>query len=372
MNERGPVMSRALPDFPWDTIAAAKRRAAEHADGIVDLSVGTPVDPTPAVVRHALVEAVDAPGYPQTVGTAELRQAIEGYLLRRWSVVGDRQVLPVIGTKEVVAGLPMLLDLGPEDTIVIPATAYPTYAVGAAMTHSPVVTADRPAVLGELRPSLIWINSPANPTGWTQTAEELAAWVRFARERGAVLASDECYGEFGWDVQPASVLQAEVNGGSLEGILTLQSLSKRSNMAGYRAGWIVGDERLVQSLVELRKHLGLMVPGPVQHAMIAAVEDQNHVEEQRERYRRRRETLSAALGAAGFTIDHSEAGLYLWCTRGTDCRVTVGELAELGILVAPGDFYGESGREYVRVALTGTDERICAAAARLTDSPPSS
>lgn len=359
-------MSRALPDFPWDTIAAAKRRAGEHADGIVDLSVGTPVDPTPAVVRESLAGAIDSPGYPQTAGTPELRDAIEGYLTRRWSVAGAHQVLPVIGTKEVVAGLPMLLDLGPDDTVVIPATAYPTYAVGVAMTRSNLVTADRPEELGDLRPALIWINSPANPTGWTQTADELAAWVRFARERGAVLASDECYGEFGWDVEPASVLQTEVNGGSLEGILALQSLSKRSNMAGYRAGWIVGDEGLVAPLLELRKHLGLMVPGPVQDAMIAAVADQDHVEEQRQRYRRRRRTLSAALVQAGFAIDHSEAGLYLWATRGKDSRATVDELAELGILVAPGDFYGESGRHHVRVALTGTDERIAAAAARLT------
>lgn len=359
-------MSRVLPDFPWDTIAGAKRRAIEHVDGIVDLSVGTPVDPTPAVVREALVDAVDSPGYPQTAGTPALLEAIDAYLMRRWSVVGQRTILPVIGTKEVVAGLPMLLDLGPDDTIVIPATAYPTYAVGAAMTNSNLITADRPEDLGDLRPALVWINSPANPTGWTQTAEELAAWVNFARERGAVLASDECYGEFGWEVEPASVLQPEVNGGSLDGILALQSLSKRSNMAGYRAGWIVGDERIVQPLLELRKHLGLMAPGPIQQAMIAAVADQGHVEEQRERYRRRRETLSAALRQAGFAIDHSEAGLYLWATRGEDSRTTVDQLAELGILVAPGDFYGESGRNHVRVALTGTDERIAAAAARLT------
>ncbi len=358
-------MSRALPDFPWDTIAAAKRRAAEYVDGIVDLSVGTPVDPTPEVVRRALADAVDAPGYPQTAGTAELCEAIEHYLTRRWSAVEDRQVLPVIGTKEVVAGLPTLLDLGPDDTIVIPVTAYPTYAVGAAMTRSSVRLADRPEDLGDLRPALVWINSPANPTGWTQTANELAAWVRFARERGAVLASDECYGEFGWDVEPASVLQTEVNDGSLDSILVLHSLSKRSNMAGYRAGWIVGDPRLVQPLLELRKHLGMMVPGPIQRAMIAALEDAGHVDEQRERYRRRRQVLGAALREAGFTIDHSEAGLYLWCTRGRDCRVTVDELSELGILVAPGDFYGETGRQHVRVALTGTDERVRAAATRL-------
>lgn len=358
-------MSRALPDFPWDTIADAKRRAAEHADGIVDLSVGTPVDPTPEPVRRALAAAVDSPGYPQTAGTATLLEAINRYVLRRWAAVAPRQVLPVIGTKEVVAWLPTLLDLGPDDTIVIPATAYPTYAVGAAMTHSSIRTADTPDELAGLRPALVWINSPGNPTGWTQSAQELAAWVRYARECGAVLASDECYGEFGWDTEPASVLQSEVNGGSLDGILALHSLSKRSNMAGYRAGWIIGDPNLVQPLLELRKHLGMMVPGPIQDAMIAAVDDADHVVEQRERYRRRRDVLSAALKRAGFRIDHSEAGLYLWCTKGLDSRATVDELAELGILVAPGDFYGEAGRRHVRVALTGTDERIAAAAARL-------
>ena len=204
-------MSRRLPDFPWDTIAAARQRAGDHPGGLVDLSVGTPVDPTPAPVRQALCAADDSPGYPQTWGTPRLRRAIAGYHASRWGGVPltDEGVLPVVGTKELVAGLALQLDLGPDDTVVVPGVAYPTYAVGAAMTGSDVVTADTPAELGDRRPALVWVNSPANPSGWTQGVAELRAWVDWCRERDAVLASDECYAEFGWEADPASVLQPQ-------------------------------------------------------------------------------------------------------------------------------------------------------------------
>ena len=196
--------------------------------------------------------------------------------------------------------------------------------------------------------------------------EHLAKVVAWARERGAIVVSDECYLELGWDSTPVSVLDERVNGGSLDGVLAVHSLSKRSNLAGYRAGIVLGDPALVGSLLEARKHLGLMVPAPVQAAMIAALDDDTHVAEQRERYARRRDHLLSALLDAGFTVEHSEAGLYLWSTRGEGCWDTVAWLAERGILVAPGEFYGVAGAHHVRVALTATDERIAAAVRRLS------
>lgn len=362
-----PGLAGRLPDFPWDTLAAAAARAAAHPDGIVDLSVGTPVDPTPDLARRALAGAADAPGYPTTWGTPALRASIRGYLERRWGAVGivDAGVLPVIGTKELVALLPTLLGLGPGRTVVIPTTAYPTYDVGGRIAGADVVACDDPAALDGLRPALVWINSPANPHGRILAPDELRAWVDAARGCGAVLASDECYGEFGWDAQPMSVLHPQINGGSPSGLLAVHSLSKRSNAAGYRAGFVAGDPAVVGPLLEVSKHAGLIMPAPVQAAMVALLDDQAHVEEQRDRYRRRREVLRPALAAAGYRIEHSEGSLYLWCTRDEDCRASVDHLAGLGILVAPGDFYGEAARRHVRVALTATDERVAAAARRL-------
>jgi succinyldiaminopimelate transaminase len=362
-----PGLAGQLPDFPWDSLDAARARAAAHPDGIVDLSVGTPVDPTPELGRRALAEASDAPGYPTTWGTARLRAAIIGYLGRRWGAEGltDAGVLPVVGTKELVALLPTLLGVNAGQTVVIPTTAYPTYDVGARIAGATVVPCDDPSALAGLRPGLVWINSPANPHGAILPPDVLRAWVDACRQVGAVLASDECYGEFGWDAEPMSVLHPAVNGGSLEGILAVHSLSKRSNAAGYRAGFVAGDPEVVRPLLEVRKHAGLMVPTPVQAAMVALLDDQSHVEEQRARYRQRRALLRPALTAAGYRIEHSQGSLYLWCTREEDCRASVDHLAGLGILVAPGDFYGEAGRQFVRVALTATDERIAAAARRL-------
>ena len=357
---RGP----RLPDFPWDTLSAARTRAAAHRDGIVDLSVGTPVDPTPRLAINALAAAGDAPGYPTVWGAPETRAAIRAYLERRWASLPltDECVLPVIGTKEIVGWLPTLLGVGAGAAVVFPEAAYPTYEVGALTAGARPVPLDDPAAVpADTR--IIWINSPGNPTGRILSLDETRAWVQAARRVGAVLASDECYGEFAWEAEPVSVLDPRVNDGDLAGLLAVHSLSKRSNAAGYRAGFVAGDPAVVQELVAVRKHLGMIVPAPIQGAMIALLADQAHVEEQRSRYLARRAVLRPALEAAGFRIDHSEGSLYLWATRGEDCRATVDWLADRGILVAPGDFYGAP--EHVRVALTGTDERIAAAAARL-------
>jgi succinyldiaminopimelate transaminase len=361
------AVSERLPDFPWDQLAEYAARARAHPDGIVDLSIGTPVDPTPDVVRRALESASDSPGYPLTVGLPTTRQAAVDWLARRHGVTGlDLDgVLPLIGTKELVAALPTQLGLGPQDTVVYPELAYPTYAVGAALAGARGVATDSLTSLGPERPSILWVNSPANPTGRVLPIEHLRKVVDWCRERGTLLVSDECYLEFGWETAPLSVLHPDVCGASHDGILALHSMSKRSNLAGYRCGFAAGDRAVVAELLAVRKNLGLMQPGPQQVAMAAALDDDAHVDEQRARYAARREELRAALERAGFRIDHSQGSLYLWATRDEDCRETVSALADLGILVAPGTFYGASGKRHVRVALTATDERVASAAARL-------
>ena len=355
-----------LPDFPWDVLAPHGDHARRHPDGIVDLSVGTPVDPVPEVVRAALCGAADTPGYPATAGTPELRAAIGAYLADRCHVPPGIGVLPTIGSKELVAWLPVLLGVRPGGTVAIPALAYPTYAVGAALAGAECVPTDSLTSLGPRRVDLLWVNSPSNPTGRVLPAEHLRKAVDWARERGTVLVSDECYLELGWDAEPVSVLDPAVSGGDPTGLLAVHSLSKRSNLAGYRAGFVAGDPDLVGALLVVRKHAGMMLPEPVQAAMVAALGDRAHVAAQRGRYAARRAALCPALASAGFRIEHSEAGLYLWATRDEDCWASVSWLAQRGILVAPGSFYGTAGARHVRFALTATDERVAAAVARLT------
>ncbi len=355
-----------LPEFPWDRLAPFGDLARGHADGVVDLSIGTPVDPVPASVQAALAAASNSPGYPLTAGSPALREAICAWAARTLATSLDpSSVLPTVGSKELVALLPMLLGLGTGDTVVVPELAYPTYDVGARAAGCEVVVSDSTHALGPQAVALVWINSPSNPTGRVLPVEHLAKVVAWARERGAIVVSDECYLELGWDARPVSVLDERVSGGSHEGVLAVHSLSKRSNLAGYRAGVVLGDPALVASLLAARKHLGLMVPAPVQAAMIAALGDDTHVAEQRDRYSRRRDHLLSALLDAGFAVEHSEAGLYLWASRGEPCWDTVAWFAERGILVAPGEFYGAAGARHVRVALTATDERIASAVRRL-------
>jgi succinyldiaminopimelate transaminase len=355
--------SAVLPDFPWDVLEPAKARAAAHPDGIVDLSVGTPVDPVPESVQRALVAAADSPGYPLTVGTSELRAAMTDWVASACDAAPGFAVLPTIGSKELVGLLPTLLGIGPGDAVAIPQICYPTYEAGVLFAGATVVRADSLTALGPAPIKAIWLNSPSNPTGRVLPAEHLRKVVDWARERGTIVVSDECYLPLGWSAKPVSVLS--VCDGDYTGVLAVHSLSKRSNLAGYRAGIVSGDPELVGELLALRKHLGLIVPAPVQAAMVAALRDEEHVTVQRERYSRRRTVLSAALLGAGFRIEHSEAGLYLWVTRDEECWATVDWLAERGILVAPGDFYGPAGARHVRVALTGTDERVAAAVSRL-------
>jgi len=334
--------------------------------GLVDLSIGTPVDPTPAPVQAALAAAADAPGYPLTIGSPELREAVVGWAWRRLGVdVTAAQVVPSVGSKELVALLPALLGLAPGSIVLLPRLAYPTYEVGVRLAGCVPLATDDPAAHDPSGVGLVWLNSPSNPTGRVLGVSQLRAVVEWARGHGILVASDECYLEFGWDTEPVSVLDEAVCGPSADGVLAVHSLSKRSNLAGYRAGFAIGDAAAVAVLVEARKNVGLLMPAPVQAALVAALGDDEHVAGQRARYAARREVLLGAVQAAGFAVEHSEAGLYLWCTRNEPCWDTVGTLSQLGVLVAPGQFYGPDGARHVRFALTAGDEQVGVAAARL-------
>lgn len=358
-------LAHGLPDFPWDRLTAPGNIARAHPDGIIDLSIGTPVDATPQIIQDALAAHTNAPGYPTAAGLPELRDAWAAWAKRTLkATIGQEHVSPLIGSKELVAWLPISLGLGKDDVVAVPELAYPTYAVGALMAGAQFVTYKDPSDI-PANASLIWVNSPSNPTGQVLTVDELRAVVARAREINAPIVSDECYIELGWDNEPVSVLHPSVNDGDLTNILSVHSLSKRSNLAGYRSGAVLGDASLINALIQLRKHSGMLMPTPVQQATIAALGDDDHVAAQKDLYRKRRDILHSALLGAGFSIEHSQAGLYLWATKQQDCMETVAWLAEKGILVAPGDFYGPAGQQFVRVAMTATDERVAAFAERL-------
>jgi len=349
-----------LPAYPWDQLRDLKQRAATHPDGLVDLSIGTPVDRVPRAVRSALADGSDFPGYPTTQGTLALRRSYSRWLARAHEVEGldPVAVIPTIGSKEAVSGLPFQLGLGSKDTVAIPELAYPTYEVGARLASAQLMRTDSPLAATTGHVSLLWLNSPSNPTGAVLPVETLRKIVGWARANHTIVASDECYIDLGWDVQPISILHDDISGGDHTGLLALHSLSKRSNLAGYRIGFISGDPALVNQLLQVRKHMGLIMPGPVQAAAIAALDDDGHVMAQRSRYSNRRTVLLDALIDSGLTVDHSEAGLYLWVTRGQDGAKTAAWFADHGILVALGEFYGPAGKQHVRVSLTAPDADI--------------
>jgi succinyldiaminopimelate transaminase len=373
----GVFAPHTLPDFPWDSLAQYKAKASSHLDGIVDLSIGTPVDDVPEVIQKALRDSANTPGYPTTIGTIEFRTAAVNWLKRNLDVqiASIENVIPTIGSKEIVAWLPTLLNLNKNHTIAIPKIAYPTYKVGGLMAGCEVVTADGVAELEAVRVAsaqrnqplaLVWINTPSNPTGAVMIENELQEIVQWAQKHDVVVVSDECYVELGWNTTPKSILNKNVIGETAKNILAVHSLSKRSNFAGYRAGILVGDPNLVATLLEIRKHAGMLTPLPVQAAAAAAFNDDLHVKAQHAVYQGRRDMLKPALEKAGFKVDHSDAGLYLWATRAEDCWQTVDWFASHGALVAPGAFYGDAGNSHVRIALTASDERISALVSRIS------
>jgi succinyldiaminopimelate transaminase len=360
-----------LPDYPWKSLKPYSEKAAQHRDGAIDLSVGSPIDPTPDSVQQALNKFSNAPGYPSTAGTLEFRESVVEWFSRRRQVpnLEPDQVMPTIGSKELISWLPTFLGLGPSDVIVQPKVAYTAYAVGAALSGAALISEDDPEKW-PTNTKLIWINSPGNPDGKVLDVTGFAKAVARSRELGALLASDECYAELGWsdpwdkEVIP-SVLDPRVCGDSHDGILCVYSLSKQSNMAGYRAAFAVGAKDLIRDLVNLRMHTGMIMASPTQQAVIAALADSSHVALEKEIYSRRRATLLSSVIEYGFEVTDSQAGLYLWATLGQDCWSTVDQMARLGIVVAPGSFYGEHATKHVRFSITATDNDISRAAFRL-------
>jgi succinyldiaminopimelate transaminase len=370
------------PPYPHDRLAALAARAGAVPGGMVDVSVGTPVDPMPDVVVDALVAATrGATGYPPTVGSADLRTAASAWIGRRFGVeLTADDVVACIGTKELVASLPRALSLRDpaRDVVLYPGAAYPTYAMGATLAGlRPVAVPvddrwrlrlDRVAPADADRALLLWLNDPSNPTGVVATPDEMRTRVEWARERGVVVASDECYVEFTYDERgaPAAPITALTAGTS--GVLAVHSLSKRSNMAGLRAGFVAGDRALVAYLGEVRKHGGLMTPAPVQAAAAAALGDDEHVRAQQDRYARRRRVALPAFEAWGLVHDGGPSAFYLWLrdtSADRDGWAIAADLADAGLLVAPGDFYGSAGARHVRVALTLTDDQLALACERL-------
>ena len=352
-------MRAQLPDFPWDALVPFGDKARAHPNGIIDLSQGTPIDPTPDFIQKAFRDGSNSPSYPFTAGTPELRDAIKNWATQRLGATGDFDVLPVIGSKELVAWLPTIIEA---TKVLIPEIAYPTYHVGALLAGAQSIPVSIDATSWP-KADLAWLNSPSNPTGRVHSAEEIKTCIDWSRQNNSILISDECYLEFDHTAHSLSVLSQ--TGGDNKNILAVHSLSKRSSMAGYRAAFMVGDSQLIARIREIRKHAGMMVPLPVQKAMTVALSDDAHVAQQRDRYNARKDAMRPALEANGFTVEYSDSGLYLWCTRNEDAWKSVEWMANLGILVTPGSFYGQAGAQHIRVAMTATDAQIAQAVTRL-------
>jgi succinyldiaminopimelate transaminase len=359
-----------LPEYPWEKLKPFREIAARHLEGAIDLSVGNPIDPTPEIIQQALDAASNSPGYPTTWGDVSARQAVANWYSerRRTPGLGPENVLLTIGSKEFISWLPLMLGLGPDDAVVQPRLAYTAYQVGAAFAGAQIIESNNPAEW-PANTKLVWLNSPGNPNGSVASIQALRTALEKARELGAVIVNDECYAEMGW-VEPwdeyiPCMLDPEVTGGDLSNVLSIYSLSKQSNLAGYRAAFAAGDPALIKGLVNLRMHSGMMVPMPVQKAIQVALSDHNHVEVQKDIYRQRRDVLLPALEGYGFQVENSEAGLYLWVTKDQGCWDTIADLAGIGIIAVPGDFYGAAGAKHVRFSITATDEEIQRAANRL-------
>ncbi len=365
-------MSVSPPPYPYERLDALRQRAARHDGGGIDCSIGTPVDPPPPAVLEELARGVDARGYPLSAGSIAYRESCAAWMARRFGVTLEAdEVAACVGTKEFVASLAGFLALGnrDRDTVLYPSISYPTYAMGATLAGLRTVAVPRredgrtdlDAITASDRDRalVLWVNSPSNPTGSLDDLERIATW---GRDHGVVVASDECYADYTWADQPRSILQY-----GREGVVAVHSISKRSNLAGLRAGFYAGDRALVGRVRSWRQHAGLMVAGPVQAAVAVAYGDDEHVEQQRARYRARLESLRRALGEVGITAAMPEGAFYLWAHRAGDDGWSLAEwLADAaGLVVSPGELYGVAGASFVRVAVVQPDERIELAAQRL-------
>ncbi|MEO7429449.1 MAG: succinyldiaminopimelate transaminase [Acidimicrobiales bacterium] len=353
------------PPYPYDRLDDVKARGASLPGGLVDLSIGTPCDPPPQIVLEALATSGAERGYPPSIGTLFYREAASAWMARRLAVTVDPADLAAcVGTKELVAGVPQWLRLRrPDlDTVLYPAVSYPTYAMGATLAGCRAVSyehLDDIADADARRALCLWVNVPANPSGELTDLGAAAAW---GRARDVPVLSDECYVEFTWDGPPRTILEH-----GPDGVLAVHSLSKRSNLAGVRAGFYAGDADLVRYLAEVRKHAGFMVPGPVQAAAVAAWGDDVHVDEQRARYRRRLAVMQAALASIGIEAPMPAGAFYLWAPApdGDAWALTRRLATDGGALVSPGEFYGPDGAGFIRVAVVQPDDRIALVADRL-------
>ncbi len=358
--------------YPYERLSGAQARARAHEGGMVDLSIGTPGDPPPPAVVAALSSSNAERGYPASVGSARYREAAAGWMRRRLGVTVDpAEVYACVGTKEFVATLPHWLRLRrPDlDTVLYPAVSYPSYAMGATLAgcRAVEVPVDRNwrldlsaiAEADAARAVCLWVNSPGNPAGQVEDLGAAAAW---GRERGVPVFSDECYVEFTWQGRRRTILEH-----GPEGVVAVHSLSKRSNLAGLRAGFYAGDAQITRYLSEVRKHVGMLVPGPVQEAGAVALDDDAHVEAQRDVYRDRIRVFVKLLGDMGVDAPEPEGGFYLWAPApGGDAWGFTEQLATVGgCLVSPGDLYGKAGAGHVRVALVQPLERLAVVAERL-------
>jgi succinyldiaminopimelate transaminase len=370
------------PPYPHDRLDALRRLADAVPGGVVDTSIGNPVDPIPEIALHALNRSAPAStSYPPSIGTLELREAATDWIQRRFGVELDpaAELIATVGTKEFVASLPHLLHLRDpsRDTVLYPAISYPTYEMGAQLAGLRAVPVplddewhlDLSRVSDEdaARALLLWTNDPGNPTAAVAGGARVEAQVTWARERGVILAADECYAEFTGEPTPPSTA---LHHGTV-GVLACHSLSKRSNMAGFRVGFVAGDAELIGYLGATRKHAGLIVPTPIQAAGAASLTDDEHVDEQRDRYQQRRKLMLDGLSAQGLVHDGGPALFYLWlrAAESTDDGWEVAaRLAEAGTLVAPGSLYGPAGADHVRLALTQPTERLELVLERLSES----
>lgn len=359
------------PPYPYDRLDAFQKLANDHDGGIIDLSIGTPCDPPPASVIAALSNSGAERGYPASIGSEALRRSIARWMGRRFSIdVPLSRIAACIGTKEFVATTPQYMKLRrpQRDTVLYPAVAYPTYEMGAILAGLRAVavgvtakgTLDLSSISADdaSRALMLWVNSPSNPTG---ALDDLAAAAQWGRTHNVPVFSDECYTEFTWASPSQSILQH-----GMDGVVAVHSLSKRSNLAGVRVGFYAGDAEIVEYLKEVRKHAGFMVPGPAQAAAVAALDDDDHVSAQRDRYKWRLEYMAKALSKwSGLSIDVPEGGFYLWFDAHDAWAFTERLAREGGALVSPGDFYGAGGSRHVRVAVVQPDAALRTVATRL-------
>ena len=358
-------MSFVPPPYPYDRLGEIVAIADGHPGGAVDLSIGTPCDDAPAEVISALASVGAARGYPPSIGTPAFRTAASAWFARRLgaAVDPDTEIAACVGSKEFVASLPQYLRLRDpaRDTVLYPAISYPTYAMGATLAGAravPYTSLDEIDSADVDRALCVWVNSPGNPTGELADLDAAAGW---GREHDVLVVSDECYAEFTWTTGPTTILRA-----GTEGVLAVHSLSKRDNFAGARIGFYAGDAALVHYLREVRKHAGLMAPGPVQAAAALALNDDAHVDRQRERYLRRLARLQQVLDACGYQVGLPDGAFYLWAPAPDgDAWAAAADLAaRAGIVVSPGEFYGPDATGWFRVAAVQPDERIELAASR--------